>query len=190
MILSPHQQDVRPDVSLLMTLGEAVQERRRVAITYSSYRGEVTQRELEPYGVVGWKGHWYVVGHCCLRQAYRLFRLDRLRSVHLLTETFVRAEDFDCHDYVVKRLATIPARWRIEVEFQAELYIVQQKIPAAYGQLTATPTGVLYQSHHNDLSAMACYLIGLALPFTIHQPPELRDALMHLAEQMVQIAQA
>jgi hypothetical protein len=32
--------------------------------------------------------------------------------------------------------------------------------------------------------------MALNLPFVIHHPPELREALLHLAEQMVQIATA
>jgi predicted DNA-binding transcriptional regulator YafY len=188
MILSPHRQDARPDASLLVSLGEAVQERRRIAIEYCSFHREVTERQVEPYGVVGWKGQWYIVGYCCLRRGYRLFRLDRVRRVQFLTDTFTRAEDFDCRAYVIKQLGTIPAKWQIEVEFQAELYVVQQKVPSTYGSLTATETGVLFQTHHGELPTMARYLMGLELPFVIHQPPELREALLQLAEQMTQIA--
>ncbi len=71
--------------------------------------------------------------------------------------------------------------------FQAALYTVQQKIPTSYGRLKATPTGVLFQSHVEELEGQARYLMGLSLPFVIH-PPELRETLLHLAEQMVQIA--
>lgn len=190
MILSPHRYEARPDASLLVSISEAVQQRRRIAIEYSSHHNEVTQRHVEPYGVVGWKGHWYVVGYCCLRQAYRLFRLDRVRSVQFLLDTFLRAEDFDCLAYVIKHLATIPDRWTIEVEFQAELHALQQKIPSTYGYMTVTPTGVLFQTHHNDLPTIARYLIGLDFPFIIHNPPELREAMIHLAEKIMQIATA
>ncbi len=37
---------------------------------------------------------------------------------------------------------------------------------------------------------MARYLMALNLPFVIHKPPELREALLRLAEQMTQIAMA
>jgi predicted DNA-binding transcriptional regulator YafY len=188
LILSPHQQDARPDASLLVSISEAVQEHRRIAIEYCSHHNETTQREVEPYGIAGWKGHWYVVGHCCLRLAPRLFRLDRIRSMRLLSETFQPAEDFDCRAYVIRQLATIPARWQIEVEFQAALHAVQQKVPATHGQLTATPAGVLFQTHHDHLPSMARYLIGLDLPFVVHQPPELRAALLELAAQITQMA--
>ena len=187
MILSPQQQDERPDASLLINVSEAVQERRRIAIEYTSYHNEVSQRTIEPYGVVGWKGHWYVVGYCCLRHDYRLFRLDRLRIVQPLAETFERDEGFDCQAHVIQRLATIPDRWQIEVEFQAELYAMQRKIPSSHGTLTATSTGVLFQTHHSHLPAMARYLVGLNVPFVVHQPPELREALLQMAEEIVQM---
>lgn len=35
---------------------------------------------------------------------------------------------------------------------------------------------------------MARYLMALNLPFVIHQPPELCEALLRLGERMVQIA--
>ncbi len=188
MILSPHLQETRPDASLLVNVSEAVRERRRISIEYTSYQNEATQRQVEPYGIAGWKGHWYVVGYCCLRQAPRMFRLDRVRNIQFLADTFTRPEDFDCQEYVIKRLATIPDVWSIEVEFQASLYAVQQKIPSSHGTLTATPAGVLFQTHHNHLPSMARYLVGLDLPFVIRHPSELREALLHLSEQIAEIA--
>ncbi len=106
----------------------------------------------------------------------------------MLAESFERAEDFDCQAYVLERSSKESARWHIEVEFQAALHTVQQKIPTSYGGLSATPTGVLFQGPADDLDHTARYLMALNLPFVIHHPPELREALLRLAEQMVQIA--
>jgi predicted DNA-binding transcriptional regulator YafY len=47
---------------------------------------------------------------------------------------------------------------------------------------------VLWHTHHVHLPEMARYLIGLDLPFVIHQPAELRETLRQLAEQLMQIA--
>jgi predicted DNA-binding transcriptional regulator YafY len=80
--------------------------------------------------------------------------------------------------------------YSIEVEFQAPLSTVQQKIPASYGSLTATTAGALLRSEYDDLDDMARYLMVLNLPFVVHQPPELREALLRLAERMVKMATA
>ncbi|MBA2394484.1 MAG: YafY family transcriptional regulator [Ktedonobacteraceae bacterium] len=184
------QQETRPDVSLLLKLSEAIGQQQRIAIEYRSHRDETTHRNVEPYGIVGWNGRWYLVGYCCLRQDYRTFRLDRIQQVEALTEPFERPEDFDCRAYVMKMYAGEVARWHIEVEFQATLYAVQQKIPASHGTLTATPTGVLFQSRYEDINGMARYLMALNMPFVVRQPTELREALLRLAEQIMQHATA
>src|SRR5579872_1887457 len=180
------QQETRPDVSLLLNLSEAIGQQQRVAMDYRSHFDQLTHREVEPYGMVGWDGHWYLVGYCCLRQDYRTFRLDRIQQVKLLEEPFERPGDFDCRAYVLQQNSGKAARWHIEVEFQAPLYTVQQKIPASYGTLSATPNGALFQCQYDDVESHARYLMSLNLPFVIHNPPELRDALLRLAERMVQ----
>jgi len=82
------------------------------------------------------------------------------------------------------------SRWQIEVEFQAALYTVQQKIPAGYGMLTEVPSGVLFQAHHGDLSDVARFLITRNLPFVVHGPPELREELLRIAQRITESATA
>jgi predicted DNA-binding transcriptional regulator YafY len=98
LILSPHEQGGRPDAALLIELSEAIQQRRRIALAYRSHHDELTCRTIEPYGLAGWWGRWYLVGFCRLRRDYRSFRLDRMEQVQLLAESFERAEAFDCED--------------------------------------------------------------------------------------------
>jgi predicted DNA-binding transcriptional regulator YafY len=188
LVLSPQRRETRPSAALLVGISEAVQERRRIAIDYTTYNDAVSQRQIEPYGIAGWNGHWYVVGYCYLRQEMRLFRIDRMQNIRFLKDTFERAQDFDCQAYIAKRLGDVPPTWSIEVEFQTTLSAVQQKIPATHGKLSVTPTGILFQTHHCHLESFARYLVGLELPFTIQRPPELRAALIQLAEKLVQIA--
>jgi predicted DNA-binding transcriptional regulator YafY len=95
---------------------------------------------------------------------------------------------FDCQAYAVAQLGTSTEGWQVEVEFQATLAAVQQKIPASYGSRTATPNGVIFRCKTDDLLYLARYLIGLHLPFAIQHPPELRDAFLQLAEQITRIA--
>ena len=79
---------------------------------------------------------------------------------------------------------------QIEVEFQSDMFTVQQRISTLYGTLTPTATGVLLQEQYDDMDGMARYLMALNLPFIVHRPPELCEALLRLGERMVQIAAA
>lgn len=188
LVLSSNEQEERPDAALLLDLSEAIQQRRRIAIDYRSHHDEVTHRTVEPYGLAGWWSHWYLVGYCCLRRGYRLFRLDRLQAMRVLAETFTRAEDFDLQAYMREHLGKVSPRWQIAVEFQAAPYTVRQKIPSSYGTLSETPSGVLFQTQHGDLADVAQFLVTRKLPFVVHGPPELREELLRLAERITQSA--
>jgi proteasome accessory factor B len=60
-------------------LWEAVRDHRPVTFDYiASGRSAPTKRELEPWGVVYWRGRWYVAGHDRARNAPRVFRLSRI----------------------------------------------------------------------------------------------------------------
>jgi proteasome accessory factor B len=60
-------------------LWRAVCDRRRVRFSYrTSQSPDVRKRHIEPWGIVSWHGHWYVVGHDQDRDATRVFRLDRV----------------------------------------------------------------------------------------------------------------
>ena len=57
----------------------AVRDGRRVVFTYRASGGRApAQRSVEPWGVVSWRGRWYLVGHDLDRGAERVFRLSRI----------------------------------------------------------------------------------------------------------------
>lgn len=189
LVLFPHNQQARPDASMLIDLSMAVHASQRIAMDYLPLNKPGTHRKVEPYVITGWKGHWYLVGYCCLRQDYRIFRLDRIQHVEVLSETFEKEAGFDYEAFMQAKYTADSTQ--MEVEFQVDLATVQQRIPTTYGgTLTPTETGVLLQEQYDDVQAMARYLMAINLPFVVHNPPELRDALRQLGERMIQMASA
>src|SRR5262245_48600133 len=70
-------------VEVLATVTTAAAEHRRLTLRHRSRRGDVTERTVDPYGVVCDAGRWYLIGHCSLRSARRMFRLDRVVGADL-----------------------------------------------------------------------------------------------------------
>jgi len=57
----------------------AVQERRAVRFPYRKPgEAEPAERLVEPWGVLSWRGRWYLAGHDRRRDAPRVFRLSRV----------------------------------------------------------------------------------------------------------------
>jgi predicted DNA-binding transcriptional regulator YafY len=173
--------------TLVALLGAAAGDGRRVRLRYRSERGE-SDRAVDPYGVAHWSRAWYLVGHCHLRGGTRLFRLDRVLAADPLAETFAPPPDFDPYAYVARAMAAYPGRWRVSLLLRMPLAEAQRSTLAAYGTLTPTAEGVRYEGRFEDLDGLARWLILLRHPFTIHEPPELRDALRALAREVAAVA--
>lgn len=86
--------DVEDESENVGVLRQAAADGRVVEITYRSVGKEQTStRRVEPWGVFATLGRWYVVGHCRMVEGERTFRVDRIRALEVLDETFDRPEE-------------------------------------------------------------------------------------------------
>ncbi len=74
--------------SHLNDLYRAVRENRIVRFTYRDRNGTPSTRTVEPLRLVCKSFIWYLHGFCRIRNDFRLFRLSRIRDIHLRPETF------------------------------------------------------------------------------------------------------
>ena len=173
---------------VLIALGLAAQEGQRVRIRYRSPEGDVSERGVDPYGLVYFEEQWYLVGHCHLRQARRLFRLDRIASLRLLESTFQPPPGFDARVYLLESMSRLPGRWEVAVLLETTLAQAQRMIPQGLGTLTVRQEDVLLECSMNNLNWLARLLVSLDCPFTVQKPDQLRVELEMLAATILQMA--
>jgi proteasome accessory factor B len=103
--------DEEAEVSPVLTVDEAftpvmsaVRERREIRFDYLGQSDDAaTRRRLQPWGVVCYRGRWYVVGHDLGRNATRCFRLSRFTgqvTVHGKPDAFTVPPDINLLDHV------------------------------------------------------------------------------------------
>lgn len=64
---------------------QAIRLAKRVRFSYRrAYDGQVTEREVEPYGLLCRQGVWYMVGRCLASGERRVFRLDHIERLELV----------------------------------------------------------------------------------------------------------
>jgi predicted DNA-binding transcriptional regulator YafY len=88
-------------------------------------RDAETERTIEPYGLFFSWGRWYCVARCRLRNAMRVFRVDRMSKAKALTGADARFEvpqDFSVRSYVRR------APWELS-ELPAERVVVRFNFP-------------------------------------------------------------
>jgi predicted DNA-binding transcriptional regulator YafY len=167
----------------LLTLSAAAQENKRIWIRYRA-GDELTERVIDPYGMVHHRGRWYVVGWCHLREDIRMFRLDRMLALEPRDEPFVKPLDFNCVDHVLESLATVQWGWPIEVLLELPLDVARRRIAPDMGTLEQAPDGVLFRTQADAMDYMARYLVQIDCPFRVLHPPELREAVRQLGRTL------
>ena len=74
----------------LSLVDNAIDEKQTLFIDYVSREGEHSQRKIKPHLLVYKQNVWYVYAYCMQREAFRLFKLGRIRSIIQTGETFER----------------------------------------------------------------------------------------------------
>lgn len=176
------------DNAALVSLTGAAQQQRRVHMHYRSSKGEDTERNFDPYGLVHRGGCWYVSGMCHLRNGLRSFRLDRIESVRMLEAGFSRPTDFDAARHLTFSMATLPRAIAVEVLLRTDLKTAMQKLNDSIGLFEPCEEGVLLRSRTDHLDWFARQLARLPFEFEIRQPVELREALRSCARNLLALA--
>lgn len=173
----------------VLLLAEAIRRRRRLRLTYRSFAGELTRRELSPHGLVVHSGRWYLAAYDHGRHDLRTFRVDRMRRAAIAKATAIPPpEEFDAVAYVSRSLARTPWRYEVEVLLDLPLEEATRRLPATLAELTGADDGTILRMRVGSLDWMARILAGLDCDFTVREPDELRASVRGLAERLASSA--
>ncbi|MEO6015057.1 MAG: YafY family protein [Devosia sp.] len=101
----------------LKAVAEAVWGERRIIIRYDSWT-QISERTVEPLGLVLKGGIWYLVAQH--ERGFRTYRLSQVLALTPLDDKFVRPTDFD-----------LPKHWRDSTSsFEREIYVGVAKVRA------------------------------------------------------------
>jgi predicted DNA-binding transcriptional regulator YafY len=161
----------------LTVLSAEAQEHKRVHMHYRSSKGEDSQRDFDPYGLLYRNGSWYVGGHCHLRRGLRSFRLDRVADVEMLEAAFIRPADFDAGAHLDFSIATLPRETPVEVLLKTDLKTAMLELGEHIGLFEPREEGILFKTSTDGIDWMARQLARVSFDFEIRGPLALAKSL-------------
>lgn len=79
---------------------KAISHKDVLLMNYSSGKTqEITNREIEPIGIVHYSSHWHLIAWCRLRNGYRDFRIDLIQSLKMTGAIFDARNLFTLQEY-------------------------------------------------------------------------------------------
>lgn len=172
----------------LATLTAAAQARQRVRMRYRSAQAADSERDFDAYGLAYRGSHWYVVGHCHLRNGVRSFRIDRIVDARPLPASFGRPEGFDALAHLAVSIATLPRAHAAEIVLEADLATARRALFDAIGVFEPDGARTLLSVQADDLDWLARELSRLPFDFEVRSPAALRSALRRQGERLLALA--
>lgn len=168
----------------LILLTDAAHAQQRVSFSYEAQSNAPQQRDVDPYGIVFRRGHWYLVGYCHLRAALRTFRLDRLCKVALLKHSFLRPQDFDAASYLNQSIQNVPRQFPVTVILHTDLASAASYLQGLEGMLQLCDEGLLMETSTDSLEWFARWLVQMPIAVSIVKPASLWDAICKHVEHV------
>ncbi len=177
---------VSTSADVLIQVSTAIRAHHRLAFDYQSHTRELTQRRLDPYGVLHLDGRWYMAGFCLSRQALRTFRLDRVTHVRILEESFERPVGFDIVAHMQQSMPFVESNFAIEVWLDLPLREVASHFAYFRVVMEERSGGTVLRCGRDRLNLFAAMLLSLECRICVIQPQELRDVFTTLGERALQ----
>ena len=173
-----------PHPETTATLVRASSERRRVRIGYALGPHRERTLEVDPWAVVVRHGRWYVLGWSHAADARRMYRIDRVTSVEVMTEPFTPPEDLDPMRALEEQMSQ---GWphAVEVEIDAPLEEVRRWLPRSLGRTEAIDgERTRLTGSTENLNWYATEIAEIQATFKVVGGPEIRDAVRRLTARL------
>jgi predicted DNA-binding transcriptional regulator YafY len=187
---APDRAAVRPQPATTATLVEACSNHRRLRVGYRSEAGSQWVVEVDPWAVVVRHGRWYLLCRSHAVDAQRAYRIDRIRSVEVLDDSFTAPVKLDPVAMLEQHLA-IGWEYDVEVVIDAAVDAVARCVPRVLGVLEPLTAGTarLVGSTSNPVW-YAEQLATIPASYRIMRSPELQEAARVLGQRLLRAGAA
>jgi predicted DNA-binding transcriptional regulator YafY len=170
-------------------LQQAVYDDRCIQAVYERPNGETIERVLEPYSLIAKSSLWYLLAQ--YQGELHTYRVARFHRITLLDAHFQRRKDFDLTAYWQTHLQEFKetiSDYGFTLRLHPDrLSFIRRLVPGRY-QVDETPDAEGWLTVRFDLESMdlaQMLVFGLGQQAVIVEPPELREAVLSGAREII-----
>jgi len=161
--------------------------RRKLKIKYFSLTSGLTERIIMPYVVVMYKGFWYCIGHCEMREEIRFFKLSRIRSYEVMEDNFEIPADFKLTDYIGHNSIFKDKLYKVKLRIKFPMSIIiservwseDQKI-----KFNKDDNSILFEATMSGLPEIKTWILSMGSYAEVIQPKGLYEEIKNEVKKL------
>ncbi|MBS1952518.1 MAG: Transcriptional regulator, YafY family [Cytophagales bacterium] len=166
----------------LSEIQRAIAQRKVLSMEYVNTDEKLTQRCIEPVGIFYYSMAWHVVAWCRLRDSFRNFRADRIKSLHTTGEHYEKRNAISLQEYFQTMFQSNQKLTRVVVTFEKSAL----RGKPLYGSLSQEDLGTRIRSEFmmDSLDYMAHWLLMFGPTVEIEQPEGLKIKMAEITGEL------
>lgn len=185
-VFSSHSDKHKRDSIYLQDIQWALIQQKVLDIAYySPYNDEDSCRLVEPITLMHYAGNWHIVAFCQLRKSFRDFRLDRIKSLEILNESYERNLGAAFEQYLEMEKEKMPVI-SIELEFDIAVITLLNESKHWYGYISEEKIDdkVLMKFVYFNIASFARWIISMGAAVNVVKPIALSNEIQKLTKEL------
>jgi predicted DNA-binding transcriptional regulator YafY len=176
---------LRPKLKLL---DEALDSCVLVNFTYSNAEGEVSKRIVEPHVLILKGREWYLQAYCIEKEAFRLFKLKRMKELVINREkTFIR-RDATTQEHLKSESQSKPSNVpEVVLRFKDEARHLAEEWFGIEALLPVEDGGWLIKKAYPENEWLYSFILSLGHHVEVLEPKHLRGIIANRVEKIAKI---
>jgi predicted DNA-binding transcriptional regulator YafY len=166
---------------------KAVSHKNVLCIEYvSSKNSEETKRKVEPIGIVHYSGRWHLIAFCRLRNGYRDFRADMIKTLTETGEIFDPRNLFTLQEYFQSLMQAHGDMQKVVVLFDHSIakYLRNAKYYYGFVSEEETQDGVRMTFLVGSLNYFCRWLLSYGTKVDLESPDSLREMMDTVLDEL------
>ncbi len=168
----------------------ATMNKRYVEMVYFTLsRKAETRRKVAPYRIWFLEGTFYLIGYCQLRDAVRIFALDRIKMIRETGETFEVPEDFSIEDLMSNSFGVfLGAPVKVRIWFSTDIAgYISEKIWHETQKIEYQDNGdIVFEANVAGTDEIKFWVMRWGSKALVLEPESLRDEIQSEIEAMLE----
>ncbi len=169
--------------NFLTEIQKALVNKEVVEIEYQSTNDEYSRREIEPIGIQYYSSNWHLIGWCRLREGYRDFRADRIKTLSNNGKKFDSRNLVSLQEYLQSLMQSHESLEKAVITVEKSVFKHRKLF---YGFASEEDLGdrVRFTFLMDNVNWLAKWLLSFGTAVEIEQPEKLREAMAGVVEEL------
>jgi len=180
------QESNPPSNNFLTDIQRAVVAREVIKLDYFNNNDQLSSREAEPIGLFFYGGAWHLIAWCRLRNGYRDFRTDRIRSLSTTGQKFDAVNLLSLQEYLTTLVEGNREVQRVTALFDAAIVRHVKQIKYMHGFVSEEVLEGKVRMHFLTVChhSIARWFLTLGNMVEVESPDKTKEVLIQLVEEL------